>query len=181
MSVCPLRYSHSDPRNGFNELRRYLLSLGIDTRATSVFSIPLPQKLESTKEGANAAGFSSLENTIFFELRRLFRTDIAQMNAVVALGRVFFVGGQEGKSIHMQLVLNHKGHGLLEMNSAYHELLQHQMKNAWTPANMSQNITCMEKTFNSLRDFKQEFATIHEILSKHDLLNNHALPTEMQC
>jgi hypothetical protein len=163
----------TDPSNTFHEIRRYLLSLGLETRVGSYASVPLPTAL-----ALNADQMHSVDNFVFFEFRRIYRTETSLVNCTTALCRLFVHGGQDGKSIHLQLILPHKGHGLLEMNAAYHDLIQ--KLNDWTPVPRSKNIMGVEKDFESIHDFKAEFAQIHRIMGKHDLLNNHELSNEMQ-
>ena len=181
MAYIPTKTHRADPSNAFHELRRYLLSLGLETRISSCASTPLPLNLrKDTRNSPNANAIECLDNFVFFEFRRIYDLETSRVNATTALCRLFFYGNQDGKSIHIQLILPHKGHGLLEMNAAHHDLTQHQTLNYWTPIQMSQNIVGMGKDFQTLHDFKTEFAIIHQILGKHDLLNNHELSNQMQ-
>ena len=178
----PTTSRQTDPSNVFHEIRRYLLSLGLETRVSSYASIPLPVALLRTLENPvlNADNIQSVDNFVFFEFRHIYSTETSMVNCTTALCRLFVYGNQDGECINLQLILPHKGHGFLEMNAAHQDLIQHQTLNDWRPVPKSQNIMGMEKDFETIHDFKAEFANIHQIMSKHDLLNNHELSNEMQ-
>ena len=173
----------ADPSNTFHELRRYLLSMGIDTRVSNFASIPIPTDLNQNRgknKVVNADDLQSVDNSFLFELRRIFHTGSTCVNAVVFLVRVFFDADQCSKSFHMQIVANHKGHGLLEMNEAYHDVIDHLEGNGWTPVPHSEDIYALEKQFGCLYEFKKQFSAIYRLLHMHDILNNHGLPSQIQ-
>ena len=173
----------SDPSNAFHELRRYLLSMGIATRVNNFVGIPLPVGLNQTRDKSKrvvAGEIGTVDNSFIFELRRIFDVDSTRMNAVVFLVRVFFDKDQGSKSFHMQMVANHKGHGILEMNRAYHDILCHLDEQGWTQVPHSDDIYALEKRFESIQEFKAQFDPIYELLHKHNVLNDHGLSSQMQ-
>jgi hypothetical protein len=164
-----------DPSNAFHELRRYLLSMGIESRMGTYASVPLPSALGQGRDKrvrVTTTDVGSVDNCFLFELRRAFDVGAVSVNAVVYLVRVFFNKDQSAASFQVQMVANHKGHGLLEMNRAYHEITEHLEVNGWTAAEHSDDIFTLEKTFSSIHEFKTQFNPIYNLLQRHTLLNN---------
>lgn len=177
----PKHHHHADPCNVFHEMRRYLICLGLETRIGTLDNIPLPQDmLTKMNISANTERFTTLDNFFLFELRRIFQTDTRYVNTVAFLFRVFFKDDQDGTAFHVQVVCNHLGHGTLDMNQAYNEVVDNLIQSEWNKVPHSYDIFSLEKEFKSLKQFKAEFAPLYAILQKHDVLNNHQLSNEMQ-
>jgi hypothetical protein len=173
--------TRSDPNNAYHELRRFLFSLGISTRVGSYMSCPLPRNLpRDSRISTNAQNFSAVDNFFIFELRRVFETDSTAVNAVAFLCRIFFHDSQDGNTLHVQLVCNHRGHGTLEMSKAYDDVVGKLLEQNWTLAPYSSNILSLERRFESIREFKQHFLPLYGLFKKHDVLNKPQLPSEMQ-
>lgn len=174
-------HHRSDPSNAYHEMRRYLLSMGLETRIGTFACIPMPEQMRKDRSiSINADGWKTIDNFFLFELRRIYPTDSRYVNAVAFLFRVFFDGSQDGTSFHVQAVCNHLGHGTLEMNLVYNDVIEHLVQAGWSPLPHSRDVQGLEKQFKSLKTFKSEFSALHSILKKHDVLNNHCLPNEMQ-
>jgi hypothetical protein len=172
----------ADPSNAYHELRRYLLSMGLETRIGTFACIPIPAKMQNnSKVSTNAENWKTIDNFFLFELRRIYRTDARYVNSVAFLFRVFFDNNQDGSSFHVQVVCNHLGHGTLDMNMAYNDVIENLLQADWTKSPHSCDVYSLDKGFKSIKDFKAEFTSLHNILKKHDVLNNHELSNEMQC
>ena len=157
-------------------MRRYLICLGLETRIGTLDSIPLPEEmLKNMNISANADRFTALDNFFFFELRRIFQTNALYVNSVAFFFRVFFRDGQDGTAFHVQVVCNHLGHGTLDMNQAYNEVVDNLIQYEWSKVPHSYDIFSLKKEFKSLKQFKAEFAPLYAILQKRDVLNNHQL------
>jgi hypothetical protein len=176
------RIKSSDPSNGYHELRRFLLSLGIGTRVATFHACPLPDDVcSSLSHGFNATETRTVDNYFLFELRRVYQTDTIVVNAVAFLCRVFFDDTQDSNSLQVQLVCNHRGHGTLELSNAYNDVIEKLLEQDWGLMPWSSNVLGFEKRFASIHAFKQSFLPLYSLFKKHDVLNNNHLPSEMQC
>ena len=173
--------AHSDPYNAFHEMRRYLMSFGIETRVGTFACIPLPEGLlKDSRNSVNADDLRSMDNAFVFELRRILQTDAGPLNATILMCRVFFEKNQDSQTFHVQIISNHKGGGTFEINQTYHDVIQHlQSSGGWSIVAGNNSVFTMEKTYESLQCFKVEFAPLYAILKGHDTLNNHELPNQI--
>jgi len=171
----------SDPYNAFHEMRRYLMSFGIETRIGTFASIPLPKEiLNDSDNSVNADNLLSMDNAFVFELRRILETDAGPLNATILMCRVFFEKTQDAQAFHVQIIANHKGGGTFEINQTYHDVIQYlQTIGGWSTVTGNSHVFTMEKAFDSLQRFKTEFTPLHAILKGHDTLNNHELPNQI--
>ena len=175
------RLAHSEPSNAFHEMRRYLMSLGIETRIGTFASVPLPEEMRgSSATSINADDLLCLDNAFVFELRRLIQTDVGPLNTTILMCRVFFEKHQDAQAFQFQIVANHKGGGTFEINQTYHDVIQClQCLGGWSAVKGNSRVFTMEKAFDSLRCFKTEFSALHAILKGHDTLNNHQFPNQI--
>lgn len=180
-----LRMPHinpADPNNAFHELRRFLVTLGISSRLGTLDSCPLPVELKKSHTSEKIIdNLHTVDNHFVFELRRSYKTDAGMLNAVAFIGRVFFENSQDSESLQVQLVCNHRGHGTLEMNQAYHDIIEKLLEQEWTSIPYASNVIGLEQRFASIQHFKRQFMPLFRIFKTHGVINPNQLTTEPQC
>jgi len=166
----------SDPRNGFHEMRRYLLSRGLDTRPLT--DEDYPELVNQGKAGVSVSAINSVDNAFYFMLRKAYQTDSVPVLVNVFMFRVFFPYDQDNHSVFVQICLNHFGHGLYEMNQVHHKVLQCLQDQGWSTTDSMHNTLTYEQCFTSVQNFKIDFQPLYAIFREHDLLNNNLIPVE---
>ena len=167
----------AEPSNVFHEIRRYLLNRGIDTRIFSFNCIPLPVNLNVA---SNTDGVFEIDNSFFFQLRRVLPTDSTPMLADVLLCSFEFESDQDSSAFNMQICLNHMGHGTFELNAMHGEIIAYLKTNGWSVDDETnqRNAYILMKNFNDLKTFFAQYDGLHCLLGKHSLLNSQLLPME---
>ena len=167
-----------DPSNGFHAIRQFLLNNGIDTRVFSFGSIALPEALTGN---AYADSLASVDNSFFFEFHKLLTPDASDMpkvNTLVLLVRCFFQGSQNGSVLHVQLVLNHHGDAIYDLNRVYGTIIDMATGDGWDqPSSRDANssITFYEKSYSDLHEFKKFVIQMKNELAKHDTVSHGLL------
>ncbi len=179
---CDTSYG-GDPRNSYRELRRYLLTIGIDTRVFSFASIPLPLSISESRKAlpTMATDIGSLDNSFHFELRKLIEPGVRgeKVNALVLLFRVFFEGGQQSNNFYVQAVLNHHRDAVLELNRIYNRIIPLLTSGCWTQPTAGREgcrVTFFEKRFTDVSCFKHEFTCLYDGLKADGLSGSFLEP-----
>ena len=179
-------YLGGDPSNMYHEVRRFLLQKGIDTRVFTFGSIPLPASLAAPVITENVG---TIDNSFFFEFRKIIQTDeiisakdFGKINTLVVLARIFFEQSQDNPKFHVQLVLNHFGDGVLELNDVYDDIIfTIRSDPSWSEPSAnskSSRITFFEKTYSDDKSFKSFMTSFLATLKQHKIFGNNLLPTE---
>ena len=179
-------YLGGDPSNMYHEVRRFLLQKGIDTRVFTYGSIPLPASISAPVISEN---LGTLDNSFFFEFRKIIQTDevinakeFGKINTLVILARVFFEQSQDNQKFHVQLVLNHFGDGVLELNDVYDDIITLlKSDSTWqqpTASSKSSRIPFFEKAFTDDKSFKVFVNNFLLTLKQHRMFGKNLLPTE---
>ena len=172
-----MRHANSDPSNSFHELRRYLLARGLDTRPLT--NQDYPRLINKGRESVSAYDLKSLDNALFFMLRKVYQTDsMIPVPSNVFIFRVFFPHDQDNTAFVVQICLCHHGNGLYEMNPVYDKVLRCLKDNGWNPMDRIHNTLAYDQLFMSVQGFKLTFQPLYEIFREHDLLNNHLISVE---
>ena len=167
----------SDPSNGFHELRRYLLSHGLDTRP--LINQEYKHLVNKGIGGVDTETINSIDNALYFMLRKVYQTDsMVPVLANVFIFRVFFPHDQDNKGFVVQICLCHYGHGLFEMNQAYAKVMQCLNDQGWGTVDLMHNTLTFEMCFRNVQRFKILFQPLYSIFREHDLLNNHLISVE---
>ena len=167
---------NSDPRNGFHEIRRYLLARGIDTRPLT--NEEYPKLINQGKDGVSVSAIGSVDNAFYFMLRKVYQTDSVPVLVNVFMVRVFFPYDQDHKSFLVQICFNQYGNGLFEINQAYHKVLETIQDQGWSTLDAMHNTLTYEQCFADVQIFKLLFQSLYAIFREHDLLNNNLIPVE---
>jgi len=180
-------YLGGDPSNMYHEVRRFLLQKGIDTRVFTFGSIPLPTSIANGPVISENLG--TIDNSFFFEFRKIIQTDeivsakeFGKINTLVVLSRIFFEQTQDNQKFHVQMVLNHFGDCVLELNEVYDDIIFMLKSDAtWlqpTASSKSSRIPFFEKTFTDDKSFKAFINNFLSTLKQHRMFGNNLLPTE---
>jgi hypothetical protein len=180
-------YFGGDPSNMYHEVRRFLLQKGIDTRVFTFGSIPLPASFQNAPVIAENIG--TIDNSFFFEFRKVIQTDeivnekeFGKVNTLVLLARVFFETSQNNQKFHVQLVLNHFGDSILELNDIYDDIIfSLKSDSTWTEPSanfQSGRIPFFEKTYTDDKSFKTFMTSFLVRLRQHKIFGNNLFPTE---
>jgi len=167
-----------DPSNGFHAIRQFLLNNGIDTRVFSFGTIPLPEAMTGN---SYAESLASVDNSFFFEFHKLLAPDASDMpkvNTLVLLVRCFFEGSQNGTVLHVQLVLNHHGDAIYDLNRVYDSIIDIATADSWAqPSSRDANsrITFFEKKYADLHEFKKFVIQLKKELETHDTVSHGLL------
>jgi hypothetical protein len=164
-----------DPNNGYHAIRQFLLNNGIDTRVFSFGTIALP---EAMTEGATANMLASVDNSFFFEFHKLLIPDAGDMpkvNTLVLLVRCFFQDSQNSNTLHVQLVLNHHGDAIFDLNTVYDTIIDMASKDGWAlphSRDASSRITFYEKSYTDLHRFKAFVIQLKAALEAHGTVSH---------
>jgi hypothetical protein len=157
-----------DPRNSYREMRRYLLTIGIDTRIFTFGTIPLPMAInESCKSLPSITlDLGTLDNCFHFELRKIIEPGVREkVNSQVLLVRVFFEGGQQANTFWVQIVLNHHRDSVMELSRIYNKIIPNLTSAGWSQPTVGREgcqVTYFEKRFVDVSDFKHEFTDLYD-------------------
>ena len=158
-----------DPRNSYRELRRYLLTIGIDTRIFSFGTIPIPIAINESRKSLPtiAIDIGSLDNCFYFDMRKIIEPGARgeKVNALALMIRVFFEGGQQSNNFWVQIVLNHHRDAVLELNQLYSRIIPTLTDGCWSQPTVGREgcrVTYFEKRFSSVSDFKHEFTDMYD-------------------
>jgi hypothetical protein len=175
------KYKGGDPCNGFRELRRLLISRGIDTRVFSFGTIPVPNQVHAIDTENVFIREDTTDNSFFFELRKMIDTDTGlKVNVLVLLFRVFFVGHQSSDSFVVQSILNHHRDSIYQLSQPYNETIYFLEGRQWSQPreDISHNkISFFEKNFNDVYAFTHEFDEMLALLKGMGVVPNLANPT----
>jgi hypothetical protein len=173
--VTEREFLGGDPNNGYHAIRQFLLNNGIDTRVFSFGTIALP---EAMSEGATAKMLASVDNSFFFEFHKLITPDASDMpkvNTLVLLVRCFFQDSQNSNRLHIQLVLNHHGDAIYDLNTVYDAIIDMASKDGWTQPlsrDASSRITFYEKSYTGLHQFKAFVIQLKAALEAHGTVSH---------
>lgn len=167
-------YVGGDPSCWYHELRNFLLRKGIDTRVFTFGSIPLPAVIDSPLV-ADRVG--TLDNSFFFEFRKETTVEAnVKVNALALIVRVFFSKDQRAREFQVQIVPNHFGDCVGQLNDVYNSLIEfiRTQQSAWEePSSTVARVLFFEKTYTDLFDF-QDFINqfLESIVRPHSLSGN---------
>lgn len=166
--VTEREFLGGDPNNGYHAIRQFLLNNGIDTRVFSFGTIALPEAMTG---GATASMLASVDNSFFFEFHKLLTPDASDMpkvNTLVLLVRCFFQDSQNSNILHVQLVLNHHGDAIYDLNTVYDTIIDMASRDGWAqPRDTSSRITFYEKSYTDLHQFKAFVIQLKTALEVH--------------
>ena len=166
--VTEREFLGGDPNNGYHAIRQFLLNNGIDTRVFSFGTIALPEAMTG---GATASMLASVDNSFFFEFHKLLTPDASDMpkvNTLVLLVRCFFQDSQNSNTLHVQLVLNHHGDAIYDLNTVYDTIIDMASRDGWAqPRDTSSCITFYEKSYTDLHQFKAFVIQLKTALEVH--------------
>jgi hypothetical protein len=172
-----------DPRNTYREIRRYLLSKGVDTRIFSFGTIPIPLAVTESRKSLPtiAVDIGTLDNCFFFELRKVIEVgdDGERVNVMVLMVRLFFEGGQAGSNFWVQIVLNHHRDAVLELNQIYSRLIPTLNSAYWVQPTVGREccrVTYFEKRFTDVLSFKHEYNKLHSSFRSDGLTGSYLEP-----
>jgi len=172
-----------DPRNSYREIRRYLLSKGIDTRIFSFGTIPIPMAVNESRKSLPtlAVDIGTLDNCFFFELRKVIEVgdEGERVNVMVLMTRLFFEGGQASSNFWVQIVLNHHRDAVLELNQIYSKLIPTLTSAYWTQPTVGREgcrVTYFEKRFTDVLSFKHEYNKLHSSFRSDGLTGSYLEP-----
>jgi len=170
-------YTGGDPSCWYHETRNFLLRKGIETRVFTFGSIPLPSAIDSPNI---ADRIGTLDNSFFFELRKTTTVEVdVKVNALVLLGRIFFNKDQRAREFHVQIVPNHFGDCIGQLNEVYNDMIDffRNQTSEWQEPNPTANrVLFFERTFTNLFDFQGFMARFLEyVAKKHGLTGNNLL------
>ena len=169
-SACSDNTSYGgDPRNSYREMRRYLLTMGIDTRIFTFGTIPLPMAINESRKSLPTItlDLGTLDNCFHFELRKIIEPGVRgeKVNSQVLLVRVFFEGGQQVNTFWVQIVLNHHRDAVMELNRIYNKIIPTLTSAGWSQPTVGKEgcrVTYFEKRFVDVSDFKHEFTDLYD-------------------
>ena len=165
-----------DPRNSYRELRRYLPTIGIDTRIFSFGTIPIPIAINESRKSLPtvAVDIGSLDNCFYFELRKIIEPGARgeKVNAMVLMFRIFYEGGQQSNNFWVQIVLNHHRDAVLELNQIYNDIIPVLTGGFWSQPTVGREgcrVTYFEKRYSEVSDFKHEFTELYDGFKRNGL------------
>jgi hypothetical protein len=171
-SACGDNTSYGgDPRNSYREMRRYLLTIGIDTRIFTFSTIPLPVAINESRKSLPSItlDLGTLDNCFHFELRKIIEPGVRgeKVNSQVLLVRVFFEGVQQANTVTfwVQIVLNHHREAVMELNRIYNKIIPTLTSAGWSQPTVGREgcrVTYFEKRFVDVSDFKHEFTDLYD-------------------
>ena len=178
---CPDNTSFGgDPRNSYRELRRYLLTIGIDTRIFSFGTIPIPIAINESRKSLPtiAVDIGSLDNCFYFDLRKIIEPGARgeKVNAMVLMIRIFYEGGQQSNNFWVQIVLNHHRDAVLELNQIYNRIIPTLTSGCWSQPTVGREgcrVTYFEKRFCNVSDFKHEFTEMYDGFKRDGLTGSY--------
>lgn len=172
-----------DPRNTYREIRRYLLSKGIDSRIFSFGTIPIPMAVNESRKSLPtiAVDIGTLDNCFYFELRKMIEVgdEGENVNALVLMVRLFFEGGQASSNFWVQIVLNHHRDAVLELNQLYSKLIPTLTSTYWAQPTVGREgcrVTYFEKRFTDVLSFKHEYNKLHSSFQSDGLTGSCLQP-----
>jgi len=168
-----------DPSNVYHAVKQFLLSKGIDTRIFSWGIIPLPRPVD---KGTSTSGLYTVDNAFFFEFRKVVQVSAdVKINTLVLLGRVFFENDQNDGRFHVQLVPNHEGDCIYELNVVYSDVFSFVRADGWKEVRSTtrNQVPLFERSYSDQFEFQRFINALLSCLGRHGIFGNGiAFPTQ---